>query len=1438
MVVTVGETYMKWKQVFGLIMIILVIMIVLFFFKYNSPLIRIKEDFITYFENKSNLSLEVGEINCWPLNRFIIKDLKLKKDDVLLISIPEVKMYYNISRLLSEPERWFDSLTYISIDQPAIVARDYSYLQNQQQLSEIITFLQEVKIDVKQGHISFEDNENNYSFRNINAVLQKNELRLETEAKFKKISYAGYNINNLTTGKLVLNLNLFADAWEGTLLTESLDLSTLMELFLQNENLNIKGSGQALVKFKGFKSKLRDYNGKIEVSNAEVNFKQVDYIKKSRINNVSGEIGFQANDKNLTFNNFNFSYSQNNYKFNGLLKLFPHQVPQVEGKLTSDNLELSHIGLAIEETGNLNLSGEARLNLYLKGKLTSPEMDMNIYLPRGKIREEVITHLKTHIRYSNEFFYVDLFDLQLNKENYLKLSGIYNFNSSIYSFNLNGRDVDVKMLEKYFAGKLPVNNVDGKANFILILNGKGLNFKNLNANGKMEILSPQIGYNNYKTITAKLWLADRFIMINDGLLKLNKGEIAFSGQANLIDNSINFNLNGEGLDTELINNFIEDDIQVTGDKLSFTGNLLNTLDTPELDIELSIAEGKIKGVEFTNLTAHTIYNKNKLYIDGLDFTGYNSHVQGSALIDFTADNTELSADLSIANIECDKIADIIDSSLPINGNIDRLELSARGSIAEPLIKGIVSSNKLSFSIDEKELPLVDTNISFVWQKGEALLIDNLSARQNNAVISLSGTIAKQNLNLDFEVNKFNLSNLDLAKDINSQLSLTGTVKGDVNSPVVDGNIFLEDITVKGQDLQDCEGELTYCDQTLKLGELIWNTGSGEYKISGIVKYLATANPYININIKAKEGDLDQILNIINYKLPLQQNYKINGALKINGYIDELIALLDIKAQGVNDIENCINLKGEIGKTFDLQLNGENVKISDIYEISPDLELDILASIDFSGDVKGTIDDLNINMQTTANNTKINNVTVDKITGNASLKAGENLKIEQLLIINDNKLAINGDINLGDEPEIDLNFYTREFPLAIVTGVFSPQVNLKGYLDGEVNINGYIKDLTADGQVHLAGKDIELGLPAKINYVNGSIVFRNKEIELMNFQGYYANKPISVTGMLFPFASQDFWNLKLTGMDLPFDSGSIDGEFNPDLTINGTFKKPKISGGLVTHDLIIEIPFNFSNDNMEGLIEPELDIVLKPGNDIYIKNQYLDILVEKGSLRLINEDDNYLLEGKVSSRQGSFDYYNNKFIMEKGYADFRKFNSNIPEIWASAYTYVKGIKVYININGLANNMLMTFHSQPELPRNKIINLLVSKGGLGELTAEKDASLPDFLKKELTRFFQKTFQLEFIENIEEKLKEIFELDRMEIDTYQLGFNEDIAVYLGKRFNEKFYLQYSRTFSLDDTINYQKPENELSFYYYLNDKTHLEGSWLGDDDFSITIETELKF
>ncbi len=448
-----------------------------------------------------------------------------------------------------------------------------------------------------------------------------------------------------------------------------------------------------------------------------------------------------------------------------------------------------------------------------------------------------------------------------------------------------------------------------------------------------------------------------------------------------------------------------------------------------------------------------------------------------------------------------------------------------------------------------------------------------------------------------------------------------------------------------------------------------------------------------------------------------------------------------------------------------------------------------------------------------------------------------MQLQQTIRINDNKLKLAGDIGFGDSREVNLNVNTREFPLAVITGILRPDIEVDGYLDGSLNMSGFVDDINLDGQINLSAKNIKLGLPASIDSFVGKIVFDKKEIQFSNIQGYYAGEPVNIRGTLSPFAGHDFWDINLTGENLPLDSGSIDGRFDPDITIKGSFKKPKIIGELLTHDLIIKIPFNIQGRFEKGIIEPELNIVLKPGNDIYVKNQYMNILVEEGSLILKKENGRYTLEGKVSSQQGSFDYYNNKFIMENGYADFRKFN-NIPDIKASAYTYVKGTKIIININGPADNMLMTFHSQPELPRKEIINLLVSKGGLGELLSGKDTYLPDFIKKEIERFFQETLQLEFIANIEKKIKELFKLDRMEIDTYQLGSNKNISIYLGKRFNQKFYMQYETTLNLDDTINYAISESELSFYYYLNNKLHLESSWLGKDDFRITIETEFKF
>jgi hypothetical protein len=54
--------------------------------------------------------------------------------------------------------------------------------------------------------------------------------------------------------------------------------------------------------------------------------------------------------------------------------------------------------------------------------------------------------------------------------------------------------------------------------------------------------------------------------------------------------------------------------------------------------------------------------------------------------------------------------------------------------------------------------------------------------------------------------------------------------------------------------------------------------------------------------------------------------------------------------------------------------------------------------------------------------------------------------------------------------------------------------------------------------------------------------------------------------------------------------------------------------------------------------------LKPKENVYFRDQNIDILVEGGSLELNYIENELTLLGKLTSNQGTLDYYNNKFLI--------------------------------------------------------------------------------------------------------------------------------------------------------------------------------------------------
>jgi len=309
-----------------------------------------------------------------------------------------------------------------------------------------------------------------------------------------------------------------------------------------------------------------------------------------------------------------------------------------------------------------------------------------------------------------------------------------------------------------------------------------------------------------------------------------------------------------------------------------------------------------------------------------------------------------------------------------------------------------------------------------------------------------------------------------------------------------------------------------------------------------------------------------------------------------------------------------------------------------------------------------------------------------------------------------------------------------------------------------------------------------------------------------------------------------WNLSISGQDLPFDYGSFKGRIDSEIKMTGPLTDPLIKGEVLTHDFLIAYPLSWPvQEEEEPVLNPDWELVFYPGENVYLRNDYIDVLIQKGNLGFSFLGRELNFDGVLESEQGSFDFYSNKFLLTRGEVAFTPFTGYIPDLNVEAETRISGARIIAQLQGPADNMIVTFRSQPEMDEEEILSLLTSKGGLGSFYS---GDWSDAIRKEIVRFFSDRIRLSLVENVEEKIGRVLQLDRVEIDTYNLGWQSEITYYLGKYISDKVYLQYSRT------INSEEDDFELALRYYLSDRILFEGSWQGEDDFNLSIETNLQF
>jgi translocation and assembly module TamB len=425
-----------------------------------------------------------------------------------------------------------------------------------------------------------------------------------------------------------------------------------------------------------------------------------------------------------------------------------------------------------------------------------------------------------------------------------------------------------------------------------------------------------------------------------------------------------------------------------------------------------------------------------------------------------------------------------------------------------------------------------------------------------------------------------------------------------------------------------------------------------------------------------------------------------------------------------------------------------------------------------------------------------------------------------------------------DQELNLSSNLEALPLGFLVSFLGEDYSASGRINGSVRAEGSLESPTLSGNLDLEADNLELGLSDPIEDLDAKINLEDKKAVIESFSGRFAEGEFRIDGALNLLELENAWDLSLSGQKLYFEQGSLAGDFDAELDFSGPLSSPELQGELLVYDFVIGIPFEWPENEVDAdAFIPKINLDIRPGEDVTVEAENMEILVETGSLNLQFDsslEDPLAMEGRLRSQQGTFSYYNSRFNLENAEAVFTPVDErDIPTLSVNAITYAGGNEISINLTGPADDMRITLSSNTDLSEEEILNLLSARGALGSaIIGGEEIGIQNIIWQELIRIVNSFLQREVISDLESDVASIFSLDRAEIDAFQYGLEREFAFYLGKNITDKLYLEYASFFDEEGR------RGEISFQYKLTEPTVLKGTYFGDEEYQISIETEIEF
>ncbi|WP_187286627.1 translocation/assembly module TamB domain-containing protein [Acetohalobium arabaticum] len=1433
--------------------------------KWDGVLTSIKDRLVMELESRYGYNVNLDKIEISGVNELKLYNFSLELKEDGFLSVEQVELSYDLLDIVAGKTDSLGSIKEIKLVSPRLIYKQTSNDQADDGTDNLQDLFGSAPIlNHYSGRIAIEDGMavtnliDGISKIRINQAglnLTKDNLKGRLDLTLPETETENLVVNGstdenqfkLTTELDNLDLNVLSEEWKEVLTQKGFQLTAGKA----SGNLEIKGG----LGFESF-SEL-DYKGEIRLKEGIIDSNDL----TSKIQIIDSK--FKLNNRVININSLVTDIGESRLQLSGLMHGW--QKPTFYLEYKSSQLALS----SIEEwlPSELKLTGMAKAKGRMRGSLDDPTIQTSLQLPVGSINGYQVIDLEFNLWYKNELLTFNDFKTEV-AAGILTGRGTINWPKDegvLYTASLEAEGIDLGQLSTISQAD---STLTGQVNSNLVISGQN-SLTDLSLFGSAQVTDGTLMQYEFDTLDSSFWFSNNQLLISDLNLKSDGSKWQAQG---LIDDQRNLNLSITADDVKLSQLDGVHNYRDLAGTASLQGQVKGKLTDPEFSGEVQIKDASYAQRSVDEIIGVISYRQKRIGLNDVLINDQKRKYQLAGEIELAKEpkldlelKTKAGKVASLYKLISDQpIYDIhgrFSGSLRIIGPINELRMAGRINLLKGQIHGIgLTSGSSSFSWENDTLKLESIQLFGV----ESQLIGSGRIEKNGG---LALDLEAENIDLA----KLELDNYDIidSSTIQGSLDFTGEVRGDISRPVLAGEVKLNKLAVNRYNFQRVVGSVEYTGDKLDLRNLTAVQGATEYQAEG--KLNLNKEKFSNLALELTNGQLNEVIEL----LPLKEvehdiPHSFFGTMTINGEFEapevkgRLIAK-DIDRNGYLLVDGSY----DFGSGADLNVETQDFALAPFNQLVPALEA-IGGDLNLTAELEGELEKLDIESTVEIIDGRVGTLKYDNLKGGLALTKGKLVKLTEplkLRVNDDNLFRITGYLPLKNrEASLYLNINLDNGNLNLLPLLVEGVKTAEGTGNFDLTVSGSRAEPDFAGEVEIDSGRLDIaGLAESISNLEGRAEIKDQRLKLKYLTGrqgqgqFKAQGSMGVTGWQPGQIDLDF-----SGERIVIDHGSWQGENDLDITVKGDITEPLISGSILVYDTKISLPFEWptGKKDSDSAIKPNFDLNLEPGDNVRVQNDNIDILVESGSLQLVTIEDSIQLEGSVSSKIGSFNYYNTDFELESGSAIFDRYEGHIPYLNLTATTEVDNIQqsiedkkqeeedgeaiqngsqedavnqvdakevlVTLKLSGLADQMEINLESNPSLSRQEIITLLAQQGGLqGFLTKDYDK----MIRAEFFRMLESRIDVKILSNIEETVEDKWNLDRFRIYT---GFNSGLKIKMGKSITDDLMLKYNQDFDEDK-------EHSLGFEYQIMDSMKdiiLNGSLNNDEEYKLELETNFSF